>query len=278
MRSGETEEIGGVPGMMPARHRQARPGHRHRLPSRNVIARAAIWVVLVAVLAASKQSMAADVAIDRELFSRGMVLYNENCVICHGENGDGKGPLATGFSPRPRDFTKGSFKFRTTEAGEFPAREDLVTIIRHGIVGSYGQMMPAFDHLGDSDLIALSEVVRAAAGAPGFGRQVAPPPRPEKSDLARGRTLYGDLGCVDCHGENGDGRGVLAKDLVDAEDMSIRPADLRVGQFKGGNDPRAIWTRLYNGIDGTPMPSFSRNASGEELWAVVEYVLMFSKK
>lgn len=233
---------------------------------------------VVAVLAISDPSVAADAEIDRELFSRGMDIYNENCAVCHGENGDGKGPLATGFTPRPRDLTKGVFKFRTSEVGEFAVQADLISTIRRGISGSVGQLMPPFEHLGEDDLIALTEVIRVAAGAPSFGSPIVVPPRPEAANLARGEALYRELGCVDCHGENGDGGGPLAAGLVDSDGLGIRPADLRLGQFKGGNDPSAIWMRIYNGIDGTPMPSFSRNASGAELWAIVEYVLMFSNR
>ena len=194
-----------------------------------------------------------------------MELYNENCAVCHGENGDGKGPLATGFTPRPRDLTKGVFKFKSSETGDFPAQTDLVNTIRRGITGSYGQMMPAFDHFSEDELLALTEVIRVAAGAPRFGTLIVPSP-PQNPDLARGEELYSELGCIDCHGKNGDGRGLLADDLTDSNDLSIRPADLRVGQFKGGNDPGDIWMRLYNGIEGTPMPSLGRNVSGDEMW------------
>ncbi len=219
---------------------------------------------------------AQDVEIDRELFSTGMALYIDNCAVCHGENGDGKGSLASGFSPRPRDLTVGVFKFRSTEVGEFATKEDLFATIRNGIKGSYGQTMPQFRHLTDDDLTALAEVIRVASDAPGFGTAIVPPPRPVNADVARGEVLFQEFNCVGCHGEKGDGRGVLAAGLVDSDGLSIMPADLRVGQFKGGNEPEHIWMRLYTGIDGTPMPNFGRNTPGEDLWALVEYVLTFS--
>ncbi len=232
-------------------------------------------VLFVALVAGNGPSMAQE-AVDRELFSYGMELYLENCAVCHGENGDGKGPLASGFAPRPRDFTTGVFKFKSSEPGVFPAQTDLFDTILHGVEGSYGSMMPRFEHLDIEDLIALTEVIRVAAGTPSYGDLVVAPPRPEPADLTRGAALYGELGCADCHGETGDGRGVLSTELTDAEGLKILPADFRTGQFKGGSDPEEIWMRLYTGMEGTPMPSFARNASGEDLWALVEYVLTFS--
>jgi len=34
----------------------------------------------------------------------GKILYQENCVACHGQKGDGNGPLAEGLEPQPTNF------------------------------------------------------------------------------------------------------------------------------------------------------------------------------
>ncbi len=39
----------------------------------------------------------------------GKTLYTNNCEICHGAKGDGNGPAASTFSPKPRDFTDPKF-------------------------------------------------------------------------------------------------------------------------------------------------------------------------
>ena len=36
---------------------------------------------------------------------QGMILYQSNCLACHGEKGDGNGPQAVNFNPPPTDFT-----------------------------------------------------------------------------------------------------------------------------------------------------------------------------
>ncbi len=40
-----------------------------------------------------------------ELLSQGKKLYEQNCIQCHGPNGDGKGWKAAELRKKPRDFT-----------------------------------------------------------------------------------------------------------------------------------------------------------------------------
>lgn len=39
-----------------------------------------------------------------ELLSQGKKLYEQNCALCHGANGDGKGPAGVALKPPPRTF------------------------------------------------------------------------------------------------------------------------------------------------------------------------------
>jgi len=66
----------------------------------------------------------------------GTEIYQFRCAVCHGKKGAGDGPAADFLYPRPRDFTLGMFKYKTSP-GELPARDqDLIKTIRHGLNGT----------------------------------------------------------------------------------------------------------------------------------------------
>jgi mono/diheme cytochrome c family protein len=89
-------------------------------------------------------------------------LFRKHCVICHGITGDGYGSAASLLAPYPRDFRRGSFKFKSTPVGYKPTREDLRKTLTHGIAGT---SMPSFQALNQSpefaeDIDSLIEYVR----------------------------------------------------------------------------------------------------------------------
>jgi hypothetical protein len=40
----------------------------------------------------------------------------QHCAACHGTNGDGNGPASVWLYPKPRDFSAGQFKIKSTPA------------------------------------------------------------------------------------------------------------------------------------------------------------------
>ena len=72
---------------------------------------------------------------------KGKAVYDQWCSSCHGEKGDGKGPAADFVWPKPRDFTKGTYKFKSTGSGEPPLDSDIIRTIREG---NPGTSMPAW--------------------------------------------------------------------------------------------------------------------------------------
>lgn len=61
----------------------------------------------------------------------GRQVYNQVCVTCHGEKGDGKGPAGATLNPPPRDFTTGDFKFGGAD-------EDIFAVITDGAAAKGG--------------------------------------------------------------------------------------------------------------------------------------------
>ena len=67
-----------------------------------------------------------SVAAPAESAGRGKTVYDDHCAECHGPAGRGDGPAAAFLAPRPRDFTSGKFKIRSTETGTLPTDDDLI--------------------------------------------------------------------------------------------------------------------------------------------------------
>src|SRR5436309_6223419 len=68
--------------------------------------------------------------------TRGKVVYVKWCAGCHGDDGAGDGPAAAYMLPRPRNFTVGLYKVRTTASGQLPTDADLLRAIDNGLPGS----------------------------------------------------------------------------------------------------------------------------------------------
>src|SRR5215469_5262601 len=66
----------------------------------------------------------------------GQKIYLENCAACHGERGDGKGSEAQKLKTKPRDFTGGIYKFRSTPSGSLPLDDDIMKTISTGVRGT----------------------------------------------------------------------------------------------------------------------------------------------
>jgi cytochrome c len=78
-------------------------------------------------------------------------LYRQDCALCHGERGDGRGVRASSFTTPPRDFTNAAWRRSTSPARVF-------RVIRDGLPGT---PMPGWRFLGDDTLVDLAAVVLA---------------------------------------------------------------------------------------------------------------------
>jgi DMSO reductase family type II enzyme heme b subunit len=208
----------------------------------------------------------------------GRAIYGERCEACHGADGKGDGPGASAMQPRPRDFTIGAFKVRTTESGEAPTDADLVKVIADGMPGT---TMPGWQGiLNDAEIkqvIAYIKTFDPATFDPN-----APPksvtlpassPASSQATIERGKQLFQEIQCWKCHGQEGRGDGPSAFEQEDKLGNKILPADLtRPWLFRGGATAQDLFRTLSTGFNGTPMPSFADSTSEEERWALVHYI------
>ncbi len=218
---------------------------------------------------------------DSASVAAGRETYQGNCWFCHGEDGDGEGPVAEYLWPRPRDFTVASFKLRTTESGELPTDEDLYRTISLGIAGT--AMTAWQSRLSEQERWQVIAYIKSFA-ADLFEDEafdpyefIVEPPEPPDGGrdelIAEGREVFEEADCFECHGTEGRGNGERAGELTDDWDFAIWPANLHSQwRFKGGSSPREVYMRLSTGLDGTPMPSYSETLTGEERWKVAYYV------
>jgi cytochrome c oxidase cbb3-type subunit 2 len=214
----------------------------------------------------------------RDLLALGRDVYQSRCVGCHGVKGDGNGVAATFLQPRPRDFTLGVFKFRTTPSGSLPTDGDLFRTITRGVRWT---AMPTWHELPDKERLAVVAFVKTFSTrwkdeTPEPPLLIGDPPKATPELVARGKDLYVKAKCFQCHGPGGKGDGPSADELKDLAGFPIRAADFTRGQFKGGSSVRDIFRTMSLGLDGTPMPSFADSMSEEERWAISYYVLSLS--
>lgn len=230
--------------------------------------------------------------VDAAFTELGDRLYTDLCASCHGDAGDGRGPDALRppppapdshdpgeesepkpLDPRPRDFTKAVYKLRSTPSGKLPTDADLFRSISAGLHGS--AMIP-FVALEERERWALVAKVKRLSprfdGAkPAEPIEVPDPPK-ETTELAqKGRTLFVELGCADCHGDAGKGDGKRSADLEDDAGEPISPRDLTMGRFRRGAEMTDLYLTLKTGFDGTPMAAFEAY-SDEQLWALAAFV------
>ena len=138
-----------------------------RCPDRLVVCRADRTV----------RAQAPDVGTEAQRES-GKALYLKYCSQCHGEKGDGEGYATPHLYPRPRDFTTGKFKVRTTPNGALPTHQDLVKIIRLGMPYT---SMPAWPTLSDQEVSDLAYFITTFSPDFSSAENVPKPVDPERA-------------------------------------------------------------------------------------------------
>ncbi len=211
---------------------------------------------------------------DPEAAIRGQKNYQRYCQACHGPWGDGRGDSYPYLETKPRDFTKGIFKFRSTPSGTLPVDDDLFHTIRTGL---WGSGMPRWAGLADGqiyDLIAYVETFSPLFASQGRGIPITIPPEPPDTpeSVAAGKQVFTTMGCFNCHGAEGRGNGPSAPTLVDDWGNPDPPANFTTGHFKAGAENWQIYKDFMTGLNGTPMPSYADSMTPAQAWNLVHYV------
>jgi mono/diheme cytochrome c family protein len=97
-------------------------------------------------------------------------------------------------------------------------------------------------------------------------------PAETAESVARGKAIYEQVQCFQCHGKSGKGDGPAAAALRDDDGNVIKVRDFTNGQFRGGGEREDLYYRFVTGMDGTPMPAFRDQIQGKDRWALVDYV------
>src|SRR5687767_12641032 len=237
--------------------------------------RAAVVPVFVCVSFAASLSLAAPLAYAQGDANAGKAVYDLKCAGCHGVKGDGKGPAAELLLPRPRDFTSGIYKIRTT-ANKTPTDQDLFRIITDGMPGT---SMPPWSVLPDKERWNLVAYIKTFAG-----EALKDPPKKlelpkdvssSEASIKRGKEMYEAIECHKCHGNEGRADGPSRPELKDEWGFPVPPANLaKRWTFRGGASRTDIATRIANGVLGTPMPAFlDAVEKPEDVWHLTNFIM-----
>jgi len=94
--------------------------------------------------------------------AKGRAFYMQNCHVCHGDNGDGKGKRADFIKPPPRDFLSADSRHRLNRPTLFNAIS----------IGKRGTVMPAWKTvLSDQEIADVAEFVFETFVHPASGKK-----------------------------------------------------------------------------------------------------------
>lgn len=223
---------------------------------------------------------------------RGKTLYKEYCAQCHGFTGKGDGPAASGLEPKPAIHANIPFD-------KLPM-EYLYNVINHGGVAvGKSPNMPywglTIGQQGVADVIAylkstfkgVPDIAATAGGQDGGCVQPRKTARAPVGYLARrnpltssavsiqaGKELFlrtaQPIACVMCHGEQGDGKGLMGAALVPP------PRNFTCGaMMREIPDGQLFWI-IKNGSPGTGMTAFG-GLPDEQVWQLVQYIRSLAK-
>lgn len=184
----------------------------------------------------------------------GRTLYNNNCAICHGNDGHGGVgiPLAL---PSFLEQVSDQYLHRTIR------------------IGRPGRVMPSFYKLSNEEIDAIIAYIRS------WHKQPAPSwdDTPIKGNADNGRTLFASH-CASCHGDQargGKGTGVM---FSRPKELPITAPALNNQGFLNSASDQMIKHTIMNGRKETPMPSGSAlGLSEQQVDDIISYLRSFEQ-
>jgi mono/diheme cytochrome c family protein len=220
---------------------------------------------------------------------KGKQVFDANCAVCHGANGDGKGPTAATLKAPDIDMLTALLGVFHIELKREPLpskpidfhNRDLENVITPAIMfetvtgGRPHTAMPAFGpeaSFGATKAQTLTNAERWDANVYEMMFRTSP------QELSAAKHLY-DQQCAVCHGMNGDGQGPRGRDM-----------GARLWSWGRGEGP-GIFTDLNHMVQRNPseltnaildghglMPAYRGKLTREEINGLVDYVYTFFYK
>jgi len=186
--------------------------------------------------------------------SRGEPLYNENCAICHGE--DGSGGMGIPLS---------SASFLDAASTHY-----IKQTIR---LGRPGRVMPSFYWMPEDDIAAIIDYIN--------GWRKTPPrvwsARSIEGNPQTGKQLY-QTHCASCHGENAQGGKGTGMHFSRPTDIPVTATALNNQGFLHSAPDEMLYFIIKYSRQGSIMPAASQlDLSRQQINDIVSYIRSFQR-
>jgi len=233
---------------------------------------------------------------DHPYVENGARIYKEYCAQCHGAEGKGDGPAASGLEPKPAvhanipfekiplDYLYNVIYYGGKGVGKSPlmpywgltigGKQGVADVIAYLTATFKGSPETASSASPSDTASGVCPQPRNTKQAPGKFRKLANPLPNSQENIKGGETLYHEtaqpLACIQCHGEQGDGNGPMGAAL------NPHPRNFTCGEtMKDISDGQMFWI-IKNGSAGTGMMAFA-GMPDNQIWQLIHYIRTLAK-
>ncbi|GJL54970.1 MAG: hypothetical protein NPIRA02_21020 [Nitrospirales bacterium] len=232
---------------------------------------------------------------DHPRVENGAQIYKEYCAQCHGADGKGDGPAASGLEPKPAvhanipfdkiplDYLYNVIYYGGKGVGKSPLMPywgltiggkqgvaDVIAYLKATFTGG-AHVASAATNSGSSGVCPQP---RNTKRAPGKFRKLTNPLPNSPENIKAGKKLFHEtaqpLACKQCHGDKGDGNGPMGAAL------NPHPRNLTCGETMTDiSDGQMFWI-IKNGSPGTGMMAFP-GMPDNQIWQMIHYIRTLAK-